>query len=40
VHVGTPKLLDYRYAGRPEGTFYVTRLDDARPTARGTLPGL
>jgi 4-amino-4-deoxy-L-arabinose transferase-like glycosyltransferase len=40
AHVGTPKILDYRYAGEPEGTFYVTRLDDARPGARGVLPGL
>jgi 4-amino-4-deoxy-L-arabinose transferase-like glycosyltransferase len=40
VHVGTPKMLDYRYAGEPEGTFYVTRLDDARPGAQRVLPGI
>jgi 4-amino-4-deoxy-L-arabinose transferase-like glycosyltransferase len=40
IHVGTPKMLDYRYAGEPEGTFYVTRLDDARPGARSVLPGI
>jgi 4-amino-4-deoxy-L-arabinose transferase-like glycosyltransferase len=40
AHVGTPKRLEYRYAGRTEGTFYVTRLDGPRPTARGTLRGM
>jgi hypothetical protein len=40
VHVGVPKLLDYHYAGEPEGTFYVTRLDDPRSVARSVLPGI
>ena len=38
--VGPPKLLDYRYAGEPEGTFYVTRLANPRPNARAILSGL
>ena len=29
--VGTPKMLEYHYAGRVEATFYVTRLDDPLP---------
>jgi hypothetical protein len=40
AHVGTPKILDYRYAGEPEGTFYVTRLEGPRPDAQTILPGL
>ncbi len=40
VHVGTPKMFAYRYAGEPEGTFYVTRIDDARPGAQRILPGI
>jgi len=39
AHVGTPQLLDFRYAGEPEGTFYVTRLEDPRPNADEILPG-
>jgi hypothetical protein len=40
ARVGTPKRLDYRYAGEPEGTFYITRLDDPRPGVRAVLPGI
>lgn len=40
ARVGTPRRLDERYADEPEGTFYVTRLDDPRPDAQGVLPGL
>jgi hypothetical protein len=40
AHVGTPAMHDYHYAGRSEGVFYVTRLDDPRPDARRVLPGL
>jgi hypothetical protein len=40
AHVGTPKIHDYHYAGEPEGTFYVTRLDDPRPDAAANLPGI
>ena len=38
--VGAPKMLEYRYAGRVEATFYVTRLDDPLPEARGIVPGI
>jgi hypothetical protein len=38
--VGTARRLDYRYAGEPEGTFYVTQLDDALPASRRVLPGM
>jgi 4-amino-4-deoxy-L-arabinose transferase-like glycosyltransferase len=40
AHVGTPKILNFRYAGEPEGTFYVTRLEGPRPNAQTILPGL
>ncbi len=39
-HVTPLKMLDYHYAGAPEGTFYVTRLDGPRPDAAAILSGL
>lgn len=39
-YVSAPKMLVYRYAGRVEATFYLTRLDDALPGARAILPGI
>jgi hypothetical protein len=40
ARVGTPQLLDYRFAGEPEGIFYRTRLELPRPDAARVLPGL
>jgi len=40
THVGVTRRLDYRFAGEPEGTFYVTPLDDALPASRWVLPGI
>ena len=39
-NAGKPKMLEYRYAGRIEATFYVTRLADPLPAARVLLPGI
>ena len=33
-------VLPYTFAGQAEGTFYLTRLDDPFPNARGALPGM
>ena len=38
AQVGIPQRLDYRYAGEPEGTFFLTRLADPRPAAGQLLP--
>jgi hypothetical protein len=40
AHVGIPAMHDYYFAGRSEGVFYVTRLDDPRPGAGRLLPGI
>jgi hypothetical protein len=40
ARVGTARRLDYRFAGEPEATFYVTSLDDALPASRRVLPGM
>jgi 4-amino-4-deoxy-L-arabinose transferase-like glycosyltransferase len=40
AHVGASAMHNYRYAGRSEGIFYVTRLDDPRPGAQRLLPGI
>ena len=40
ARVGRSRRLDYRFAGEPEATFYVTPLDDALPASRRVLPGM
>jgi 4-amino-4-deoxy-L-arabinose transferase-like glycosyltransferase len=40
AHVTPGAVLPYAFAGQPEGTFYVTRLDDPLPGARAALPGM
>jgi len=39
VHVGVPQKHDYYYAGRIEGTFYITRIEGPRPAPAAALPG-
>jgi 4-amino-4-deoxy-L-arabinose transferase-like glycosyltransferase len=40
AQVGVPQRNDFRYAGEPEGTFYITRLADPLPAAATALAGL
>ena len=40
ARVGPSRRLDYRFAGEPEATFYVTPLDGALPASRRVLPGI
>jgi 4-amino-4-deoxy-L-arabinose transferase-like glycosyltransferase len=40
ARVGVPQRSDFRYAGEPEGTFYITRLAEPLPAAPTALAGL